>query len=192
MALSREEKINWGVGLGSIVLFLIGMRRTSGALTVGNGARQVYNGKELSGYTNLVVGGSFLLFPSWPDTIGDFVRKKLLSSNSPKQGEEPRLVDVNVNRRVGQVVDELIDGDWTILDMREARDASTAARAKTLKEGDIASLVLQSSGGPPMVFNVKVIGGSAPPRYQAQWVTKAPAGGPQMASFSEQHVYAIH
>jgi len=65
----RDEYIDVGAGLVSLFFFLTGARRLGGAVGLTESLWLLSRGKKISGISGLIVGASFLLFPSWPERI---------------------------------------------------------------------------------------------------------------------------
>jgi hypothetical protein len=193
MPLTRDEKIDFGVAVASVAAFVLGYRRLAGGLAVANGVYDLTKDRKIAGGANLAVGGSFLLFPSWPESLGDAIKGSGQTASAAKQLPPPVQLNVLPFERISfPSLDRMLDGDWRMLDVRDIRSKDVAAKAQNLKAGDTASLVLQNKSGPFMVFNAKVIGGSAGTMYAGQWASQPPVGGPQMIDWSPEHVFATH
>ena len=65
----RDEYIDVGAGIASLFFFLTGARRLGGAVGVTEGLWLLSRGKKISGTAGLVIGTTFLLFPTWPERI---------------------------------------------------------------------------------------------------------------------------
>jgi hypothetical protein len=65
-----DEVINVGSMLAGVFLFATGAHRLAGAVGTGNGLWQLHKGHKISGYANVLVGTSFLLWPNWPASLG--------------------------------------------------------------------------------------------------------------------------
>lgn len=201
VSISSEEKESLAFTIGSLAAFVFGMRRLAGGIAIVSGVRAYQRGHMVQAATTGAIGGAFLLFPEWPENVvsalrGDTNARVLPPANLPAPTPLP---DSGNFRRVQIAQDELLDGNWTMLDMSDSQTAAIAAAARSLQPGAVASLVLQQPSAPPLVFNAKVIASDkkfsdpqAPIRYSAQWASKPPVGGPQMIEFGPQHVFAIH
>lgn len=203
--MTREEQIEIAVTLGSITALVFGWRRLAGGIAVSNG---LYNigvhkpARKTVGTINLALGTAFLLWPDWPESARAALSgtgsigsqpPAIPPGPSPSQLPAPQELTMPPTRYISlPSLDRNLDGNWTMLDVRDIRDAATTARAGSLKVGDVASLVLQQPGGAYLVFNAKVLGGSAMTMYNAQWMTQPPKGGPQAIDFSKEHVFAVH
>lgn len=195
--MTRDEKIELGVTVGSLAAFLLGWRRLAGGITLANGA-YYFPKSPIVGAAKLAIGSAFLLWPEWPEAAGAALKSDGKTSTVklpplPAQLPAPRELQMPPTRYISlPSFDRPLDGDWMMLDVRDIRDAKTTAKAANLQAGDTASLVLQNKNGPYMVFDARVIGGSSQTMYNAQWASGPPKGGPQMIDFSKEHVFATH
>lgn len=196
--MTRDEKIGVAVSITSVLAFALGYRRFAGGLATANGIYDLHQRRNVAGVTNLAIGGSFLLFPGWPEGLTAAIRG---SKNGSGQVTtlpaavlpDPVPFDKPIFQRISlPSLDRALLGGWTELDVRDIRDASVAAKANSLQPGDVASLVLSNKGAAPMVFNARVIPGGSGGLYAAQWASKPPESGPQMAEFAPAHVFAVH
>lgn len=191
MPLTRDQKIDLGSAVAGVAAFVLGFRRLAGGIGVANGVYELTRGRKVAATANLAIGGSFLLFPGWPETVGGAIKGN--GTASTKQLPPPVQLNMLPFERVSfPSLDRMLDGDWRMLDVRDIRGANVAAKAQNLKPGEVASLVLQNKSGPFLVFNAKVIGGSSGTMYAGSWASQPPVGGPQMIDFSQEHVFATH
>lgn len=65
----RDEFIDVGAGVASLLFFATGARRLAGAVSVGESVWLLSRGKNISGWAGLIIGASFLFFPTWPDRL---------------------------------------------------------------------------------------------------------------------------
>ncbi len=65
----RDQYVDVGAGLASLLFFATGARRLAGAVGVAEGAWLLSRNKEISGWAGLAIGASFLLFPTWPERL---------------------------------------------------------------------------------------------------------------------------
>lgn len=193
------DKKDFGIAAGGALAFLLGWRRLAGIVWGIGGIYEYSRNKKVAGVLGMVGGGSFTLFPDWPGSLIGMLRSSSSSSSSLPQGNvtinlpAPQPIQIQPYQKVSfPSLDRELGGGWRVLDVRDIRDKATAARAQSLKAGDIASLVLQNKNGPYMVFNARVIEGDNGALYAGQWASQPPAGGPQMAEFGPEHVFAAH
>lgn len=196
------DKKDFGIAAGGALAFLLGWRRLAGIVWGIGGIYEYSRNKKVAGVLGMVGGGSFTLFPDWPGSLVSALKSSGSSSNSPTLPKAnpqaaglPPPVEIQVPpyQKVSfPNLDRELGGGWRVLDVRDIRDKATAARAQSLKAGDIASLVLQNKNGPYMVFNTRVLGGTAMTMYNAQWVSGPPVSGPQAIDFSAEHLFAVH
>lgn len=193
--MEREEKIQLGLAVGSVAAFVLGMRRLAGAIVLYDGYRAYQHHHKPHAAFSAAVGGAFLLFPTWPDTVGDAVRNAISgnkTATNPPQLPPPAPIANYASITGGDKGgDELFMGNWTLYDVRETQTPEIAAAAKSMQPGQIAALVLGQPSAPPLVFKAKVIPGGQGGRYVAQWVTQKPSGGPEFAEFAPQHVLTV-
>jgi hypothetical protein len=64
-----DQYIDVGAGIMSLLFFATGARRLSGAVSVGESVWLLSRGKNVSGWAGLIIGASFLFFPTWPDRL---------------------------------------------------------------------------------------------------------------------------
>lgn len=191
MPLTRDEKIDVVVATASVVAILTGYRRLAGAIAISNGVYDYAKKRNIAGTANMIVGGSFLFFPSWPEDIGARLKGSSASSQ-PAQLPAPQPIQLSPYQRVSYPsLDKMTTGGWTILDVRDIRDAKVGAKAHNLPPGSLVSLVMQNKNGPYMVFNTKVGSGGDGLIYVAEWLTGPPSGGPGVAEFGPEHVFAV-
>jgi hypothetical protein len=65
----QDQYVDVGAGLASLLLFATGARRLSGAVGIAEGAWLISRNKNISGWAGLILGSSFLLFPTWPESL---------------------------------------------------------------------------------------------------------------------------
>ncbi len=65
----HDEWVDVGAGITSMFFFLTGARRLGGAVSVAESVWLLSRGKNLSGWAGLIIGSSFLLFPTWPERL---------------------------------------------------------------------------------------------------------------------------
>ncbi len=65
----RDELVDVGAGVTSLLFFATGARRLAGAVGVAEGAWLLSRSKNISGWAGLIIGSSFLLFPTWPERL---------------------------------------------------------------------------------------------------------------------------
>lgn len=65
----RDEFIDVGAGVASLLFFATGARRLAGATSVAESVWLLSRGKNISGWAGLIIGASFLLFPTWPERV---------------------------------------------------------------------------------------------------------------------------
>jgi hypothetical protein len=205
--MTREEKIEIAVTLGSITALVFGWRRLAGGIAVSNG---LYNiavhkpARKTVGGINLALGTAFLLFPDWPESARAALSNGVGSGGTPNpnkplppQSQPPNLpapIELNMppTRYIAlPSLDRDVGGNWTLLDVRDLQNAGVKSKAPSLKPGDVVSLILQQPAGPYLVYSVRVTGGSAQTMYSGQWMSKPPTGGPSTPEFGKEHVYAV-
>lgn len=203
--MDKEEKVQLGLGVASVVAFVFGFRRVAGAVLSYDAYRAYKHKHNAHAAFSGIVGGSLLVAPSWPDSVNDFVREKI--SGSPyAPGESPAEIQQRLNKALpppapianyasltggSKGADELFMGNWTLYDVSDTQTPEIATRAKTMKPGETAALVLGQPSAPPLVFKARVIPGGQGGRYVGQWVTQKPGGGPEFAEFGPQHVLVV-
>jgi hypothetical protein len=186
------DKTDLAIAGGGALAFVLGWRRLAGVVWGVGGLYEYDKGKKIGGGIGMAAGATFALFPDWPESLVGALRSQG-GNSSPKTLPAPKQIDVPAFQRVSfPSLDRALDGDWTMLDVRDIRDGGTNARAQSLKPGDMASLVLRNKNGPFTVFNAKVIGGSSSTMYNATWASGPPVGGPQMIDFSPEHIFAVN
>lgn len=188
------DKTDLAIAGGGALAFVLGWRRVAGAVWGVGGLYEIDKGKKLGGGIGLAAGAAFLLFPDWPESVVGALKSGSSSSTGKAVGSLPpaKAIEITPFQRVSYPnLDRRLDGDWTMLDVRDIRSADAAKRAQSLKVGDIASLVLRNKTGPYMVFDARVIGGSSQTMYAGQWATQPPSSGPQMPDWSAEHVFAV-
>lgn len=200
--MTREEQIEIAVTLGSITALVFGWRRLAGGIAVSNGLYNIAVHKptrKTVGGINLALGTAFLLWPDWPESARAALSgTNSVSPNKPLPPQNPQTLPSPVELNMPPTryialpsLDRSLDGNWTMLDVRDLQNAGVKSRAPNLKPGDVVSLIMQQPGGPYLVFSAKVTGGSAQTMYQGSWMTKPPKDGPQSIDFGREHVYAI-
>lgn len=191
--MEREEKIQLGLAVSSVVAWIAGLPRLAGAIILYDGYRAYQNKHNAHAAFSGVVGGAFLLAPSWPDTVADAIKGKTSTSTTTTKQLPPPAPIANyaslTDAKSGG--DELFMGNWTLYDVSETQTPEIAVRSKSLKPGDTAALVLGQAGAPPLVFKARVIPGGPAGRYTAQWVTQKPVSGPEFAEFGPNHVLVV-
>lgn len=65
----RDEYIDVGAGIASLLFFAAGARRLAGVVSIAEGAWLISRHKQVSGWAGLIIGSTFLLFPSWPERL---------------------------------------------------------------------------------------------------------------------------
>lgn len=65
----RDELVDVGAGITSLLFFATGARRLAGVVGVAESAWLLSRGKNISGWAGLIIGASFLLFPTWPERL---------------------------------------------------------------------------------------------------------------------------
>lgn len=188
------DKTDLAIAGGGALAFVLGWRRVAGAVWGVGGLYEFDKGKKLGGGIGLAAGAAFLLFPDWPESVVGALKSGGGSSSSKPAPALPPAQTISITpfQRVSYPsLDRMLDGEWTMLDVRDIRGPDVAKRAQNLKVGDMASLVLQNKNGPFMVFNARVIGGSSSTMYAGQWASQPPAAGPQMPDWSPEHVFAV-
>lgn len=188
--MDKEEKVQLGLAIGSVAAFIMGLRRLAGAIVLYDGYRAYQHHHKPHAMFSAGVGGAFLLFPGWPETVGGAVRGAIggaVVGSNPQLPPPAPIANFASLTRPAAGGDELYMGNWTLFDVAETQTPAIAAKAKSLKPGDTAALVLGQPGAPPMVFKVKVIPGGPAGRYVGQWITQPPRSGPQFADFGPQH-----
>jgi hypothetical protein len=172
--------------VGSLVAFLLGWRRVSGAITLFRGVQNLSNKRNAIGGVDVAIGSSFLLFPTWPEAIGDALKSSTVTKQTTTTTDIKRV-------SYTQPRDVLIDGGYTILDVSETQSAALASRAQHLNPGDVVNLALQSHGGDPVAYAVTVISGQGKNEtYVGKWTSRVPPGAPSFVEFSANHVYSAH
>jgi hypothetical protein len=185
------DKTDLGIAIGGAAAFILGFRRTAGAIWGIGGIYELSRGVKVGGTISSALGASLLFFPDWPADLG----QKLSGGGGSKPGQLPAPTPFNLpeTRYINYPsLDRPLDGGWTMLDVRDLQEPWVKTRALDLHVGDVATLVLEYHGGQPAAFNARVIGGSSGTLYQAQWASTPPQGGPQMAEFGREHVYTVH
>lgn len=86
--------------------------------------------------------------------------------------------------------DEEIGGGWVLKDVRSIR-LTPIDPDRDVHTGHIVSLFLQNRNAPVKVFNVRVLGITGDD-FTGQWVSGAPADGPQMIDFRGAHIFSFH
>jgi hypothetical protein len=187
--MDKEEKVQLGLAVGSVAAFVLGFRRLAGAIVLYDGYRAYQQSAKPHAAFSATVGGAFLLFPTWPESVRDAVSgTKTTTTQLPPPAPIANYASLTSTKSGG---DELFMGNWTLYDVAETQTPEIAARAKTMKPGDTAALVLGQPGAPPLVFKARVIPGGTPGRYIGQWVTQKPVGGPEFADFAANHVLVV-
>jgi hypothetical protein len=64
-----DQYVDVGAGVASLLFFVTGARRLAGAVSVAESAWLLSRHKNISGWAGLIIGTSFLLFPTWPDRL---------------------------------------------------------------------------------------------------------------------------
>ena len=151
MALDRNDLLIAG---GGAVAFLFGWRRLAGVVWGLGGLYELNRGKKLGGGIAIAGGTAFALVPDWPEALISSARGGSASSPklppAPGGSKLPPPIEIswpNIQKVSFPSLDRGLDGGWTMLDVRDIRDAGAAARAKALKPGDVVSLVLRNKNG---------------------------------------------
>jgi hypothetical protein len=64
-----DQWIDVGAGVASLLFFATGARRLAGAVSIAESAWLLSRNKNISGWAGLIIGASFLLFPTWPERL---------------------------------------------------------------------------------------------------------------------------
>lgn len=179
--MTRDQKIDVWVAVGTGALFLLGLRRVSALVGIGTGVWYLSNDRKLPGYASLGLGAAFLAVPMWPE-----MAVLLLSSRVLPDGK------LGTPAKLGGKGNADLGGGWIMLDVSNSQtDETRAALARGLAEGTVVGLALTSHGGAPVIYLATVIGMHTgfPATYAGQWTGgRFPPGGPQMIDFNPEHV----
>lgn len=183
--MTRTRKIDLAIGAGSVVAFLLGLRRVSGLLGVGAGVWYLQQDRKLAAATSAALGAAFVVWPEWPEqSIALF---QLYGGRSP--APDPYTVPAHLAQ--GGKGNADLGGGWVLLDVSAAQSpGGRAMLARGLPIGTVVPLALAYHEAAPVIYQARVIAGGAwlGDTYPGEWSGRTPPGGPQMVNFRNLHV----